>query len=106
MIEQSSQTTTAVRQAPATAIHHSGTVKWFSRKRGYGYIIPDDPAISDGLDVFVHWQGIAGEGYRNLYEGDQVTFTLHDFGKGPQARNVARRKYENGQGTRSAYLHA
>lgn len=67
---------------------HTGTVKWFDRKKGHGFIVADDPAISDGRDIFVHYSAIEGEGYRVLYEGSRVSFTLHDFGKGPQARSV------------------
>jgi CspA family cold shock protein len=62
----------------------TGTVRWFSRLKGYGFIQPDD-----GTDeVFVHYSAIEGDGYRNLYEGDQVDYKMIDQGKGPQARNV------------------
>jgi CspA family cold shock protein len=61
-----------------------GVVKWFSRIKGYGFIVPDE-----GEDeVFVHYSAIEGEGYRNLYEGDRVEFVEVDIGKGPQARSV------------------
>jgi CspA family cold shock protein len=62
----------------------SGIVKWFSRLKGYGFINPDD----GGQEVFVHYSAIDGDGYRNLYEGEQVEFELTDRGKGPQAQNV------------------
>ncbi len=65
----------------------TGTVKWFSRLKGYGFIRPDD----GGQEVFVHYSAIDGEGYRNLYEGDRVEFVLVDMGKGPQARHVVPR---------------
>ncbi|HSB91127.1 MAG TPA: cold shock domain-containing protein [Anaerolineales bacterium] len=58
-----------------------GTVKWFSRVKGYGFIAPDD----GGKEIFVHFSGIEGEGYRNLEEGQQVTYTVEDTPKGPQA---------------------
>jgi len=61
-----------------------GSVKWFSRIKGFGFILPD----SGGSEVFVHYSAIEGEGYRNLYEGDRVTFSEIDMGKGPQAKNV------------------
>lgn len=61
-----------------------GHVKWFSRIKGYGFIMPDDSE----QEVFVHYSAIEGEGYRNLYEGDRVTFVEVDLGKGPQARDV------------------
>jgi cold shock protein len=66
----------------------TGTVKWFSRLKGYGFIRPDD----GGQEVFVHYSAIDGEGYRNLYEGDRVEFVRVDVGKGPQARNVVTRR--------------
>jgi len=61
-----------------------GTVKWFSRMKGYGFIEPED----GGGEVFVHYSAIDGDGYRNLYEGDQVEFQEIDKGKGPQAQQV------------------
>lgn len=61
-----------------------GSVKWFSRIKGFGFILPD----GGGSEVFVHYSAIEGEGYRNLYEGDRVTFNEIDMGKGPQAKNV------------------
>lgn len=62
----------------------SGIVKWFSRLKGYGFINPDE----GGQEVFVHYSSIRGDGYRNLYEGDQVEYDRIDQGKGPQAKNV------------------
>ena len=61
-----------------------GTVQWFSRVKGYGFIRPDDQEE----DVFVHYSAISGEGYRNLNEGQRVEFTVEDTPKGPQAVNV------------------
>lgn len=61
-----------------------GTVKWFSRRKGHGFIVPDDGS----QDVFVHYKAILGEGYRNLDEGDRVSYTLVSTEKGPQARAV------------------
>ena len=63
-----------------------GIVKWFSRIKGYGFIVPDE---GEG-EVFVHYSAIEGEGYRNLYEGDKVAFVEVDIGKGPQAKQVNR----------------
>ena len=61
-----------------------GTVQWFSRVKGYGFIRPD----GEEEDVFVHFSAIRGEGYRNLSEGQRVEFTLEDSDKGPQAADV------------------
>ena len=62
----------------------TGTVKWFSDDKGYGFITPDDGS----KDIFVHHSAIAGEGFKTLAEGQQVEFDLVDSGKGPQAANV------------------
>ena len=62
----------------------NGTVKWFSRVKGWGFIEPQD----GGSEVFVHYSAIKGEGYRNLFEGDNVQYVEVDNGKGPQARDV------------------
>jgi CspA family cold shock protein len=61
-----------------------GVVKWFSSEKGYGFITPDD----GGKDVFVHFSSIAGSGFRNLDEGQRVSFEVEDGPKGPQATQV------------------
>lgn len=61
-----------------------GTVQWFSRVKGYGFVRPD----GQEEDVFVHYSAIQGDGYRNLSQGQQVEFTIEDSPKGPQAANV------------------
>ena len=63
----------------------TGTVKWFSAEKGYGFI-----SRSDGDDVFVHFSAIEGEGYRNLEEGQSVEFDVIQGPKGLQASNVRR----------------
>lgn len=62
-----------------------GTVKWFSAEKGYGFISRDD-----GEDVFVHYSGIAGDGFRTLEQGDRVQFEITEGRKGPQATNVSK----------------
>jgi CspA family cold shock protein len=66
----------------------TGVVKWFSRVKGYGFIQPED----GGQEVFVHYSAIQGDGYRNLYEGDEVSYQEIDKGKGPQAQNVNQKR--------------
>ncbi len=60
-----------------------GTVKWFSERKGYGFIEQDE-----GPDVFVHHTGINASGFKSLYEGDRVTFEIEQGKKGPAAVNV------------------
>ena len=62
----------------------TGTVKWFSSEKGYGFITPDDGSA----DVFVHFSAIAGEGYKNLEEGQKVEYEVTQGQKGPQAAGV------------------
>lgn len=64
-----------------------GTVKWFNNKKGFGFIA--DPG-GDGLDIFVHYSEIRGEGYRTLEEGDAVEFELDAGERGPKALNVVK----------------
>lgn len=60
-----------------------GTVKWFNTEKGYGFIEPDE-----GEDVFVHYSEIQEEGFKNLEEGDRVSFEIQEGSKGPQAVRV------------------
>ena len=62
----------------------TGTVKWFSDEKGFGFITPDDA----GKDLFVHQSGIDAEGHRTLAEGAKVSFDTEAGDKGPKAINV------------------
>lgn len=63
----------------------TGTVKWFSNEKGYGFI--ERP---DGEDVFVHHSNILGDGFKTLDEGETVEYEVQDADKGPKALNVVR----------------
>jgi CspA family cold shock protein len=62
-----------------------GTVKWFNNQKGYGFINDET-----GKDVFVHYSGLAGDGFKSLDEGQSVEFDVQDGAKGPQAVNVVK----------------
>ena len=62
----------------------TGTVKWFSDEKGFGFITPDEA----GKDLFVHHQGIIGDGYKALAEGAKVSYDAETGPKGPNATNV------------------
>lgn len=62
----------------------SGTVKWFSNDKGYGFITPD----SGGSDLFVHHSEIKTEGYASLQDGQKVQYEIGEGKKGPCAVNV------------------
>jgi CspA family cold shock protein len=72
-------TTKEARREMAT-----GTVKWFSNDKGYGFITPDE----GGKDIFVHHTGIAGSGFKSLTEGARVEFEVREGKKGLEAANV------------------
>ena len=67
-------------------MQESGKVKWFNAAKGYGFITRD----SDGADVFVHYSSIQGDGYRNLRDGEAVSYELTSGAKGFQALEVVR----------------
>jgi len=62
-----------------------GTVKWFDSKKGYGFITAED-----NTELFVHFSGITGSGYKSLEEGDTVTFEVEQGDKGPKAVNCSK----------------
>ena len=61
----------------------NGTVKWFKDDKGYGFI-----AGEDGVEVFVHFSAINGEGFKSLSEGQKVSYDVQQGPKGLQAANV------------------
>jgi cold shock protein len=62
----------------------TGTVKWFSDAKGFGFITPDD----SGKDLFVHHSAIQSSGYKSLAEGAKVSYESEQGPKGPAAANV------------------
>ena len=62
---------------------NNGTVKWFNAEKGFGFIERED-----GDDVFVHFSGIAIDGYKTLEEGQKVEFDIIEGQRGEQATNV------------------
>jgi CspA family cold shock protein len=63
-----------------------GTVKWFSEEKGYNFISAND----EGEDLFVHYSGIEGGGFKSLDEGARVTFEKTQGRKGPQTESVSK----------------
>ena len=61
----------------------TGTVKWFSERKGYGFITREE-----GKDLFVHFSGIRAGGPRSLNEGDKVEFAIEQDQRGPRATDV------------------
>jgi CspA family cold shock protein len=79
------------REVRDQELHHqrksdmaTGTVKWFNSEKGFGFIEQD----GGGADVFAHYSNIATQGFRELHEGQKVTFDVTQGQKGPQAENI------------------
>lgn len=77
--EECARTITKERENMAT-----GTVKWFSTQKGFGFISPDD----GGADVFVHYSNIKMDGYATLEDNQKVEYETAEGRKGPEATNV------------------
>ena len=60
-----------------------GTVKWFSEKKGFGFIEQEN-----GPDIFVHYSSIDSTGFKTLAEGERVNFDVEESDRGPVAKNV------------------
>lgn len=71
----------------------TGSVKWFSNEKGYGFIERDN-----GEDVFVHHSDIEGDGFKTLRQGERVEFEVESADKGPKARRVVREDEETPAG--------
>ena len=73
-----------VYKGQRSIVVNKGTVKWFNRSKGFGFITPDD----GGKDLFVHHSEVKTEGYSTLDEGQKVEFEIGEGKKGPCATNV------------------
>jgi len=72
----------SIRQREGSVLAE-GIVKWFSGKKGFGFITQED-----GQDLFVHFSAINSSGFKTLNEGDRVSFEVEETDRGPAAKNV------------------
>ena len=75
---------------------NQGIVKWFCDDKGYGFI-----ETNDGEDIFVHFTGINGEGFRSLKDGQEVSFEIVEGNRGPQATSVSTLSLESHNSTQN-----
>lgn len=75
---------TGVSEQPGVRLR--GKVKWFSNKKGYGFITSEA-----GKEIFVHHSAIHGKGYKTLNDGQEVEFEVRKGSRGDQAVNVTKR---------------
>ncbi len=85
MLSNAAENIISADQQRREIILAKGFVKWFDTKKGYGFI--EQPG---GDDVFVHYTGIVGDGFKSLRAGEEVEFEIATGPKGPQATNVVK----------------
>ena len=81
--EMTEESTEEMTEESTEESRETGTVKWFSDRKGYGFITREE-----GKDVFVHFSGIRAGGPRSLGEGDKVEFTIETDDRGPRATDL------------------
>ena len=75
----------AIRHILEPMNRQRGTVKWFSRDKGWGFV-----RLEDGSEIFIHHSDIEGEGHKTLQDDEPVEFSVEHMEKGPRAREVRR----------------
>lgn len=94
----------------ATAVRVAGRVKWFDPGKGYGFIVPDDPALTDLRDVLLHISSLRDSGHETAAEGAVIScdcvrrpkgwqvVQVHDLAAGEPGASVAHRRMGHGLG--------
>lgn len=67
---------------------YEGTVKFFNDKKGYGFIVPDDPAANSGSDIFVHVRDLEASNLSILDDGQRVSFGIGEYNGKIKASNI------------------